>query len=129
MYLIDTDRLIDYLAGAPTVRSLILLLLPNGLAMSVITFMELYEGVEASATGNRDERALRALVRDVRMIPVDRRVAREAARVRAYLRANRLAVRRRALDLLIASTALVHDLTLVTANRHDYADIPNLRIY
>ena len=31
-------------------------------------------------------------------------------------------------DLMIASTALVHDLTLVTHNRADYRNIPGLRL-
>ncbi len=32
------------------------------------------------------------------------------------------------IDLLIAATALVHDLTLVTHNTKDFARIPDLRI-
>ena len=32
------------------------------------------------------------------------------------------------LDLLIASVALVHDLTLVTHNTADFQNIPNLRL-
>jgi len=32
------------------------------------------------------------------------------------------------MDLLIASTALVHDLTLVTHNVRDFASIANLRV-
>ena len=32
------------------------------------------------------------------------------------------------IDLLIASTALVHDLTLVTHNVRDFANIANLRV-
>jgi predicted nucleic acid-binding protein len=36
-------------------------------------------------------------------------------------------VRQRALDLIIAATALEHDLTLVTRNREDFQDIPGLQ--
>jgi tRNA(fMet)-specific endonuclease VapC len=32
------------------------------------------------------------------------------------------------MDLLIAATALVHDLTLVTHNQQDFANIPGLRL-
>jgi predicted nucleic acid-binding protein len=35
-------------------------------------------------------------------------------------------VNSRALDLIIAATALEYDLTLVTANNKDFADIPDL---
>ena len=33
------------------------------------------------------------------------------------------------LDLLIAATALAHDLTLVTRNRHHFERIPDLRLH
>jgi tRNA(fMet)-specific endonuclease VapC len=32
------------------------------------------------------------------------------------------------MDLMIASTALVHDLTLVTHNTQDYVNVPGLRL-
>ena len=38
-------------------------------------------------------------------------------------------VNSRALDLLIAATALEYDLTLVTRNTEDYGDIPGLKLY
>jgi tRNA(fMet)-specific endonuclease VapC len=36
--------------------------------------------------------------------------------------------RRKIVDRMIAATALVHDLTLITLNDRDFADIPDLRI-
>jgi tRNA(fMet)-specific endonuclease VapC len=36
--------------------------------------------------------------------------------------------RRKIIDRMIASTALVHDLTLITANGDDFADIQDLRL-
>jgi len=38
-------------------------------------------------------------------------------------------VNNRALDLLIAATAIEHDLTLVTRNLQDYGDIPGLETF
>jgi tRNA(fMet)-specific endonuclease VapC len=32
------------------------------------------------------------------------------------------------MDLMIASVALLHDLTLVTHNRADYQNVPGLRV-
>jgi len=51
------------------------------------------------------------------------------ARLRRDLRARKLPVAQRALDLFIAATALEHQLTLVTHNRGDYADVPGLTLY
>lgn len=38
-------------------------------------------------------------------------------------------VRQRALDLLIAATAIEHNLTLVTRNQADYRDVPGLMLF
>lgn len=38
-------------------------------------------------------------------------------------------IHERALDLLIASTAIAYDLTMVTSNRRHYDDIPRLKRY
>src|SRR5262245_20439686 len=111
IYLLDTDWLIDYLVGDSGARDLLVALLPHGVAISVITFMEIYEGIEVSPTARQDAREFRTALRSIAVLPVNRTVARRAARVRAQLRSGgRSAVRRRALDILIASTALVYDL-------------------
>ena len=38
-------------------------------------------------------------------------------------------VGQRALDLIVAATAIEHDLVLVTRNVRDYADIPQIKLY
>jgi predicted nucleic acid-binding protein len=56
-------------------------------------------------------------------------VARRCAELREELRAERKRFRARALDLMIAATAIEHGLTLVTRNTDDYADIGGLDLY
>jgi predicted nucleic acid-binding protein len=51
------------------------------------------------------------------------------AEVHGELRQRRAPVQHRALDLLIAATALTCDLELVTRNTRDFADVPGLRLY
>jgi predicted nucleic acid-binding protein len=129
-YLLDTDWLVDYLDGVAAAQSLVTALLSDGIAVSIITYMEIYEGIERSATPREDERAFRALLSGVDVIPFNRTVARQAARLRAQLRPRYPSrVRRRTLDLLIAATAIVYDLTLVSRNRDDYRVIPGLKLY
>jgi tRNA(fMet)-specific endonuclease VapC len=128
-HLLDTDWLIDYLTGDLAARTLIASLLPDGVAISVVTYMEIFEGIEASPSRREDEREFRTALRSIDVLPVNRSVARRAATIRFQLRAGgRSAVRRRALDILIAATALVHDLTLVTRNISDYQGIPGLKL-
>ena len=66
------------------------------------------------------------LLADVIVLDFDSACAMEFGRVRARLLQVGLSVSR--LDLLIASVALVHDLTLVTNNTADFQNIPNLRL-
>jgi hypothetical protein len=54
------------------------------------------------------------------------RVAERAAAIRADLRRQRRPLTHRALDLLIAATAIEHGAPLASRNTPDYADIPGL---
>jgi predicted nucleic acid-binding protein len=60
---------------------------------------------------------------------VNRPVAERAADIRIELRRQKRQVNERSLDILIAATAIAHDLTLVTRNSGDYQDIAGLRLY
>ncbi|HEY2154949.1 MAG TPA: type II toxin-antitoxin system VapC family toxin [Isosphaeraceae bacterium] len=66
------------------------------------------------------------LLRDVAVIPFDEPSAREFGRIRGALLRRGIAKGR--MDLLIASVALAHDLTVVTHNTNDYVHVPGLRL-
>jgi predicted nucleic acid-binding protein len=127
-YLIDTDWVIDYLLGDATAQSL-LTSLPGDLAISIITYSEVYEGILRGSDSRRDEQGFRAFLRRARILPITRAIARRNAAVRADLRSRGRTVRNRGLDLFIAATALTYDHTLVTRNRDDYKDISGLKLY
>ena len=128
-YLIDSDWTIDQLSDQPAAVSLLSRLAPDGIAISIITYMEVYQGILKSPTPDVAEAKLHAFVDSVPVLPFSMQVARRCARLRFTLRSQGKRVNNRALDLVIAATALEYDLTLVTRNRHDYDDIPGLRLY
>ena len=66
------------------------------------------------------------LLSDVSVIDFDSRCAKEFGNVRGRLLQQGLDASR--IDMLIASVALVHNLTLITHNTADYRNIPNLRL-
>lgn len=68
----------------------------------------------------------RLLFEDVSVLDYDRDCADEFGRIRIQLRRSGLEVP--TADLLIASVALVFDLTLVTHNTSDFQSIPDLRL-
>lgn len=93
--------------------------------ISLVTLIELEGGTFADPS-RADERrtGLASLLRQVTVQPIDRIVVEEYG---AIVRRTGFS-RRKILDRLIAATALVHDLTLVTINGEDFRDIPDLRI-
>src|SRR5688572_30394440 len=122
-YLIDSDWLIDYMTAQPAARELLDALADEEVSISVITYMEVYEGFESSRHVGTARSSFESLLREWPLLPVSAAVARQCARLREHLRREGKSVSRRALDLLIAATALDHALTLVTRNIEDYKDI------
>jgi predicted nucleic acid-binding protein len=98
-------------------------------AISAASLAELHFGVLVA--GSEDERALRAQRLGVveatfEPLPVDAAVAREWGRLAAAVLSRGGKPRRRALDLVIAATANVHDVPLLTRNAADLALISDL---
>jgi len=104
--------------------------LPEELAISAVTLAELAAGTHAtsdiSERARRQERLQRAEA-TFDPVPVDAAVARAYGRVYAAVAAaGRKARGRRALDMLIAATALAAELPLYTRNPADFQPLGNL---
>lgn len=127
MYLVDTDVVVSYLNGRPDAIALLRRLLPDGLALSAISYGELYEGIVYGRDPERQRTGFRRFLHAVRVLNVNQRVARHFGHVRGALRQQGYLLP--APDLLIGATALAYDLTLVTHNLRHFQRIPGLRIY
>lgn len=98
-------------------------------AISAASLAELHFGVlVASEDDERARRAQRLAVVEATFEPltVDARVAREWGRLAAAVKTRGGQPRRRALDLVIAATANVHRVPLITNNAKDFAVIDDL---
>lgn len=128
-YLLDSNLVIPYLADDPATVPLVDRLAPQGAAISVITYMEAYQGTLRSSDPRRAQERFDRFLAVVPIVPLSPAVARRCAELREDLARQGQRVRSRALDLMIAATALEHDSTLVTRNRKDYEDIPDLALH
>jgi tRNA(fMet)-specific endonuclease VapC len=128
-YLLDSNWVIDYLGGDQAALNLIDSLVPQGIGISIITYLELYQGVIRQPSPQQSEAQLQAFLAQIPVFPLTLAVARRCARLREDLKKRGKRVSSRALDLIIAATAVEHGLTLVTKNRADFQDIPNLQLY
>jgi predicted nucleic acid-binding protein len=126
-YLLDSDWLIDALIGKSAAVTLVARLRHEGLAVSVVSYGEVFEGAVRAANPQAELNRFRAFLRGFALVPLSDPIMERFAFTRADLRgAGRLIPD---LDLLIAASAIHHDLTLVTRNRRHFARVPGLRLY
>lgn len=123
-FLLDTDTCSAYLKGNRRVFNR-LIQHAGGLHVSVITLGELYTwALRAKASPDRLYK-LNGLLDDLVVLDVTFHVARRFGELRAELLDKGLPPPE--MDLLIAATALTHDLTVVTHNTQDFAHVGGLR--
>jgi predicted nucleic acid-binding protein len=128
-YLLDSDIVIPVQAGDAATKHLVGSLMSTGVSMSMVTYMEVWQGVLESPNPAAARLALDVFIVDVPVLPFSAELARRCAELRSLLKAQGKRVRPRALDLITAATALEHGLTLVTRNTGDYQDISGLTLY
>jgi tRNA(fMet)-specific endonuclease VapC len=128
-YLIDSDWIIDHLKQVPEATSLLDTLVGDGLFISIITYMEAFQGTLRDPRPSETATRLQELLLIAPILDFDVAVAQRCARIRESVRGGRVRANRRAHDLMIAATAIEHDLTLVTRNVGDFNDVPGLQLH
>ena len=96
------------------------------LAVSAITLAELYAGAYKHSQVNRLLALIADLLQEVQLIDFDALCAEKFGQVRGSLLQQGIVVP--TADLMIASAALVHNLTLVTHNTADFQNVPGVRL-
>ncbi|MBI4320686.1 MAG: type II toxin-antitoxin system VapC family toxin [Chloroflexi bacterium] len=125
-YLLDADWVISFLNGRPNAVQLVEKLANRGLAISIITWGEVYEGLIGLPSFARHMVAFEELTATTEIISLDTEVARRYAVIRSDLRSRGLLLADN--DLWIAATALARDLTLVSRDQH-FERIPGLKLH
>ena len=127
-YLIDTDWVIDHLRDMEAITSKLEDLAPEGLALSIISLAELYEGVYYSRDPIQSEEVLRAFLDpDLTILGIDEEISQTSGRERGRLRQEGRNIGD--FDLLIAATCRRHGLTLLTNNRRHFELVRGLDIF
>jgi predicted nucleic acid-binding protein len=127
-YLIDSDIVIDHLADVATATALLEQLSSEGIAVSIITYMEAYQGVLRSPHQSSARKHFEAFLATVPVLPFSQACAKRCAQLREMLHKEGKRVKARALDLMTAAIALEYGLTVVTRNVEDYQDITDLKL-
>lgn len=126
-YLVDTDWVIDYLKGKPAALTLLSRLSDEGIGISIITYGEIYEGIYFGGKQQSTEDGFGYFIQSTNVLTLTFPIMKRFARIRGNLRARGQLISDP--DLLIAATALEHDLILVTRNVGHFERIPDLQLW
>jgi toxin FitB len=119
MELVDTNILSELFRPRPNSGVLDWKNSVSEIAISVITVDEIAFGL-AHKPNERLEREIASLLKDgITVLPIDSAIATRAGQLRGRFR--REGINRTSADMLIAATALHHNLTLVTRNERDFS--------
>ena len=126
-YLVDTDWAIYYLRRRPNVVQRLDALLPQGVGISIISVTELYVGAAGAVDPTAGAGEVRKfLAADIALVGVDAETGQIFAQEKVRLRQSGNLIPD--FDLLIGSTALRHNLTLLSNNRRHFERISGLNI-
>jgi len=126
MFLLDTDTVIYSLKGNESVVKNLQKHLRDRLKISVITLMEMYYGAHKSQKVESNVAKVKTLERALDVIPTDIETAEIFGMLKSKFEKNGLSLDD--FDLIIASTALTHNLTLVTNNEKYFKRIDGLKL-
>src|SRR5262249_699421 len=123
-FLVDTDTCSAHLKNVRVVNNRFLQY--GGLHISVVTMAELEVWLRRRKTPRKRWKSYQDMVNSVSVLDVDQTTGQRAGEIGADLSNKGLPTE--ISDLLIAATALIHNLTLVTHNTRDFANVPGLAV-
>ena len=125
-YLVDTDWVIHYLNGDHSIRERLDEVRHEGVAVSIVTLAEVYEGVSQSLDAVAEELAFLRFLGGFEVLGLGDGICKLFGFERARLRSAGTLIGD--FDLLIGCTAVVHDLTVLTNNRRHFERIANIEL-
>ncbi|MBE9171038.1 type II toxin-antitoxin system VapC family toxin [Pleurocapsales cyanobacterium LEGE 06147] len=126
-YLLDTCVISDFIKGEAGTKVRLKQTSPIDIAVSAITVMELRYGLALNLQrAQKVEPAIFSFLASVTILPFSSGEAERAAQIRAALKSRGQPIG--AYDVLIAATALHHNLLTITANQREFERVPGLQI-
>lgn len=124
--LVDTNIVSYLMKGTPEARAYAPHLQGKLAAIAFITVGELYYGAEKAGWGAQRCLKLETALRNFVVIPYDHEISKAYAHVLVEREGQGRPISSN--DAWIAACALRHDVTLVTHNYRDFAEISNLKL-
>lgn len=119
--LLDTSVIIDFLRRLDKEKSLFYRVSDEELAISIITHSELFAG-KSIWEKNDVRKSVEQTLSGLNIIPLTQDMSKKAGYIKAHKSQVSL------IDAIIAATAIVNNLELVTLNIRDFEEIKDLKI-
>lgn len=127
MYLLDTCVCIELMRGRlPYTAEIMKQACPESFRIPFIVEAELLVGAEKSRHPRKTKLCVEQFLEPFQRIGFDSNCACAYSGIRAYLERKRMKIGPN--DLLIASIAAANNATLITANVHEFTQVPGLRV-
>ncbi len=126
-YLVDSDWVIDALVNIPTAITPLRQLAKDGIAVSILTFGELYEGAYGSQDPQAEIARIQQFLAGYPVVNLSDAIMDQFAKTRAQLRSRGMGIPD--IDLMIGVTGVVHNLTVMTRNIRHFGRVPGITIY
>jgi tRNA(fMet)-specific endonuclease VapC len=126
MYLVDTDWIVDYLKGKKNAIEGLQKLFDKGLYVSVISIAEIYEGIIDAKNKDDVRKSFDDFLGGVVILNLNESICKKFGEIRSSMRKKGELIGD--FDILIASTAIVHDLKLITGNVAHFSKIKEIKI-
>ncbi len=124
-YLLDTCTVSDFVKGEPNTLVRIQSVSPSEVFISVITLMEIRYGIAISPKkAHKIRQVMEDFLKSVTILSFSEQEAVEAASIRSILKTEGTPIDY--YDLLIAATAKVNHLSMVTSNVREFKRVPDL---
>src|SRR6266568_1786876 len=119
--LLDTSVIIDFLRRKDKENSLHYRWSKEIYSISIVTHTELYAG-KSIWENNENKQALEDVLDGIVVLALDAKISQAAGKIKAYHHSSSL------VDAIIAATAIVHNLELVTLNVKDFERIEGVKL-
>ena len=125
-YILDTDWIINLLAGKKDAEERIQQFDPEEIVVSLVTVAEIYESAYNFANPEAHIQTFRSFLSNFQLLNLNLPIVEKFAEVRAHLRRKGQMISD--FDILLGATALHHDLIVLTYNKKHFQRIPDIKI-
>ena len=126
-YILDSDWIINLLAGKKNATEYIERFDPEEIVISVVTAGEIYESAFHYANPEEHLKIFRSFLENFHLLILNLPIVEKFAEVRAGLRHRGEMISD--FDILLGATALHYDLTVLTYNKKHFTRIPDIKIF